>query len=132
MSRGSRALHNFHRVTFLLARIRVCILIKSARYSEDIRCITLWVMHSSLYLQRYLNLSQTSDRIMVDIDTIEDNFSLYRVRIARRCIFSSLSIIFKRRLIRSEQQYISLLTTIECILLLVIEKVNLLRDFIML
>ena len=89
-------------------------------------------MHSSLYLQIYLNLSQPSDRIRVDIDTIEENFSLYRVRIERRWIISSLNISFRGRLHRSEQQYISLLKTSECIRLLVIEKVNLLRDFLIL
>ena len=89
-------------------------------------------MHSSLYLQRYINLSQPSDRIRVDIYTIEENFSLYRVHIARRCIISNLSISFRGRLHRSEQQYISLLKTSECIRLLVIEKVNLSPDFLML
>ena len=89
-------------------------------------------MHRSQYLQIYLNLSQPSDRIRVDIDTIEENFSLYRVRIAHRCIFSSLSISFRGRLHRSEQQYMSLLKTNDCIRLLVIEKVNLLRDFLIL
>ena len=71
---------------------------------------------------------------MDHIDTIEENFSLYRYiiiygivyvftsAIARRCIFSSLSISCKGRLHRSEQQYISLLKTSECIRLLVIEK----------
>ena len=89
-------------------------------------------MHSSLYLQRYINLSQPSDRIRVDIDTIEDNFSLYRMRIARRCIISSLSIRFMGILHRSEHQYMSLLKISECIRLVVIEKVNLLRGFLVL
>ena len=94
----------------------------SARYSGDIIWITLWVMHSSLYMQRYLNLRQPSDRIRVDIDTIKKNFSLYGVHVARRCIISSLRIRFRGRLHRSEQQYISLLKNSESIKLLVIEK----------
>ena len=83
-----------------------------------------------MYLQIYLNLSQSSDRIRVDIYTIEENFSLYRVHIERSCIISSLS--FRGILYRSEQQYISLLKTSEYIRLLVIKKVNLLRDFLIL
>ena len=54
------------------------------------------------------------------------------IYIARHCIISSSSISFRSRIHKSEQHYISLLKTSNCIILLVIEKVNLLRDFIML
>ena len=48
------------------------------------RCIALCVIHNSLCLQIYLNLSQPSDLIRAAIETIEAKFNLYNTRIVRR------------------------------------------------
>ena len=59
-------------------------MIKSARYSGDLRCITL------LCISMYFRDIIISD--VFHIDTIEENFSLYRVRITS--LYFSLSISF--------------------------------------
>ena len=50
--------------------------------------LDLCVIHNSLCIPIYLNLSQPNNLIKkglkLDIETIEDKFSLYNIRIARR------------------------------------------------